>query len=104
MPAFPGLHPHGDTPLTDGNRGLELVRILEASSESLKRGGAPVELAPGSDTATITFRPFRGGRRDSAVLARLAQTKAWTGKNIFLPSDPKLQIKSSLNAARRRNP
>jgi predicted dehydrogenase len=32
------------TPLTSGERGLELVRILEASSESLKRGGAPVEL------------------------------------------------------------
>jgi predicted dehydrogenase len=36
---------NGTTPLTDGNRGLELVRILEASSESLKRGGSAVELA-----------------------------------------------------------
>jgi predicted dehydrogenase len=36
---------NGTTPLTDGGRGLELVRILEASSESLKRGGCPVELA-----------------------------------------------------------
>jgi predicted dehydrogenase len=35
----------GKTPLTGGEQGLELVRILEASSESLKRGGAPVELA-----------------------------------------------------------
>ncbi|MDB6110633.1 MAG: Oxidoreductase domain protein, partial [Pedosphaera sp.] len=32
------------TPLTSGQKGLELVRILEASSESLKRGGGPVEL------------------------------------------------------------
>jgi hypothetical protein len=31
--------------LTDGVQGLELVRILEASSESLKQGGAPVEFA-----------------------------------------------------------
>src|SRR6202142_2798767 len=35
----------GTTPLTDGRRGLELVRILEASSESLKRGGAPITLS-----------------------------------------------------------
>ena len=35
---------HGTTPLTSGNKGLELVQILEASSESLRRGGGPVEL------------------------------------------------------------
>ena len=35
----------GTTPLTDGRQGLELVRILEASSESLKLGGAPVEFS-----------------------------------------------------------
>jgi predicted dehydrogenase len=34
----------GISPLTDGRRGLELVRILEASSASLKQGGAPVTL------------------------------------------------------------
>jgi len=36
---------HGTTPLTDGKQGLELVRILEASTRSLEKGGAPVELA-----------------------------------------------------------
>jgi predicted dehydrogenase len=36
---------HGTKPLSCGTRGLELVKILEASSESLKRGGAAVELA-----------------------------------------------------------
>ncbi len=34
----------GITPLTNGRKGMELVRILEASSESLRRGGEPVEL------------------------------------------------------------
>ena len=34
----------GRTPLTGGQQGLELVRILEASSLSLKQQGAPVEL------------------------------------------------------------
>lgn len=37
---------HGTTPLSDGKKGSELVRILEASSESLRRDGAPVDLSP----------------------------------------------------------
>jgi len=35
---------NGTTPLSDGRQGMQLVQILEASSESLKRGGSPVEL------------------------------------------------------------
>jgi predicted dehydrogenase len=35
---------NGVTPLTSGQKGLELVQILEASSQSLKRGGGPVGL------------------------------------------------------------
>ena len=34
----------GRKPISDGKQGLELVRILEASSRSLKRQGAPVTL------------------------------------------------------------
>ena len=38
-------------PLTCGQRGLEVVRILEASSRSLRAGGGPVEMeAPRTDT------------------------------------------------------
>lgn len=35
----------GIPPLTSGARGLELVKILEAASQSLKAGGAPVQMA-----------------------------------------------------------
>ena len=35
---------HGTVPLTGGRRGLELVRILEASSASLKQNGAAIDL------------------------------------------------------------
>jgi predicted dehydrogenase len=35
---------HGNTPLTDGRAGLELVRILESASQSLKQNGASVSL------------------------------------------------------------
>lgn len=37
----------GATPLTDGRAGLELVRILEASSASLKAQGAPITMGNG---------------------------------------------------------
>jgi predicted dehydrogenase len=35
------------TPLTSGTKGLEVVQILEASSESLKKDGAPIDLSAG---------------------------------------------------------
>lgn len=35
----------GTEPLTNGEQGADLVRILEASSDSLKRNGAPINLA-----------------------------------------------------------
>ena len=35
---------NGATPMTSGRQGLELVRILEASSASLKQNGAAVDL------------------------------------------------------------
>ena len=38
-------------PLTDGRRGLEMVRILEAASTSLKTNGAPVKLSHSSSAA-----------------------------------------------------
>jgi predicted dehydrogenase len=44
---------HGTTPVSCGTRGTELVRILEASSESLQKGGAPVELSQ-----CVKRRPF----------------------------------------------
>jgi predicted dehydrogenase len=46
----------GKTPLTNGKRGLELVRILEASSLSLKRGGASINL-PDQDDANDWILP-----------------------------------------------
>jgi predicted dehydrogenase len=51
---------NGGTPLTNGQGGLDLVRILEASSESLKRGGGPVHLVPnhnGDLKVKVEFHP-----------------------------------------------
>ena len=38
----------GTTPLTSGEKGAEVVRILEASSQSIEQQGAPVEYNPDS--------------------------------------------------------
>jgi predicted dehydrogenase len=60
----------GTTPLTDGKRGLELVRVLEASTRSLKRGGASVDLVDPDKgngrmppTPKPTVRTFAAGIR-----------------------------------------
>jgi predicted dehydrogenase len=58
----------GTTPLTDGKQGLELIRILEASSQSLKLGGASVNLSDreiGSDwiPADVRVKPSAESNR-----------------------------------------
>jgi predicted dehydrogenase len=52
----------GTTPVTDGRQGLELVQILEASSESLRRGGGPVELP---------YRPNGAVRKNRAISVKV---------------------------------
>jgi predicted dehydrogenase len=49
------------SPLTNGRQGLELVRILEASSASLKQGGAPVTLPAGVLRNSIPQFKANGG-------------------------------------------
>jgi predicted dehydrogenase len=65
---------HGTHPLTSGDAGLEVVRILEASSESLKLNGAPIDLwsepQPGHTTT-----PF-GARLTRAPLAPVSSREA----------------------------
>jgi predicted dehydrogenase len=56
----------GKNPLTGGRQGLELVRILEASSESLKRGGGPVDLDQ-DQNGMISLRPASGVVAQTAV-------------------------------------
>ena len=58
---------HGKQPLTNGVRGHELVRILEASSESLKHGGSPVNMEAVSvqnGGASSTTTPSRPGKTE----------------------------------------
>jgi predicted dehydrogenase len=59
----------GKTPLTCGEKGLELVRILEASSESLRKNGALVKLdrRPAREKSRPPF-PIRGARRTNTLV------------------------------------
>jgi predicted dehydrogenase len=61
--------------LTNGQNGLEVVQILEASSQSLKRGGAPIALKARANEAESTVRnvanagpvqPIKSLRKNSA--------------------------------------
>ena len=45
----------GATPLSSGRRGLELVKILEAASASLKAHGAPIQFSKAAKTASPTL-------------------------------------------------
>ena len=83
---------NGTTPLTDGHKGLDLVRILEASSESLKLGGAPVSLVkPVERVATASARRA-AGTRPAMALARFK-------KPAVPPMNQKLAVKIRLNGA-----
>jgi predicted dehydrogenase len=46
----------GITPLTGGREGLELVRVLEAASKSLKTAGAPVTFSPSREVPAYSER------------------------------------------------
>jgi len=84
----------GMTPLTGGGQGLEMVRILEASSESLKLGGSPVELVSGLN-GNKSIRRFSGRPARSAA-PKISATAVRLPK--FIPPDnPKLRIKIQVN-------
>lgn len=51
----------GVQPITSGSSGMEVVRILEASSQSLRGNGASIELAV-SDADLSATHPFGAGR------------------------------------------
>lgn len=46
----------GQVPLTSGQQGHELVRILEASSQSLKRGGVQVDFLPPPQSGSLQMQ------------------------------------------------
>jgi predicted dehydrogenase len=82
---------NGTTPLTDGQKGLDLVRILEASSESLRLGGAPVSLAQPVERVTTASARRAVTTRPAMPLARFKT------KSAVPPMNQKLAVKIRLN-------
>jgi predicted dehydrogenase len=79
---------HGKTPLSDGKQGLDLVRILEASSESLKLDGAPVHLA----------NHFNGNGSSPSSHPPAAATPHAPPAKMTEPKIPEEQLKSEMNS------
>lgn len=89
---------NGTAPATCGRRGTELVRILEASSESLRIGGAPVDfLKPNRQTKVSPDK--------EPAAAKPARTKAngSSGKKDALALGRKNRIELLLNGHGRAN-
>ncbi len=74
----------GSEPLTSGVAGLEVVRILEASSESLRNAGAPVDLwIP--DSRGRSRSAFSAGRGTTVPLARKQGTASSISRTTASP-------------------
>jgi predicted dehydrogenase len=58
---------NGKEPVTSGEAGLELVRILEAASDSLAAGGAPIRLSKRSPVSAFRAVTSRGLSAQSAA-------------------------------------
>jgi predicted dehydrogenase len=87
----------GTTPLSDGKQGLELVRILEASSESLKQGGAPVEFsAPMNGNGRTPPVSEVMNPRTTAAKIPVASAK---GTNRSRTNGQKIQVKIGTNGS-----
>jgi predicted dehydrogenase len=86
----------GNTPMTCGTRGLELVRILEASSESLKLGGAPVEISkPQTERVQIPVAIGRSLKIQAPKMS--ADGNVFRGQKKSAKNPRKAQIKIVLN-------
>ena len=60
----------GATPLSSGESGLQLVQILEASSESLRRGGGPVDMSQDVVTSNSNVLPALEKKVEADVRAK----------------------------------
>jgi predicted dehydrogenase len=86
---------NGTTPISCGQRGTELVRILEASSESLRLGGAPVEFK--KSEAGLIRRAVASRRVARTKSAPILASDFRSKKKSGLPANGHAEIKIVLN-------
>ena len=89
---------NGKVPLTDGRQGLDLVRILEASTESLKRGGAPVDFSPQQNSDHLISSVSTNNGRVSSSPQKIPSPRANGKKHSdqVVRNTPKIPIKIQL--------
>jgi predicted dehydrogenase len=85
----------GTKPLTDGIQGLDLVRILEASSESLQRSGAAINILPAQQDRDAKFPRIE--RELNGVLTPQSRGNGFNGKGNSSSTSRKVKIR--LNTA-----
>jgi predicted dehydrogenase len=59
---------HGKTPMTDGQQGLSVVKILEASSASLKQKGAMIPISYERTKKVLPQRALSPGKRKNGAV------------------------------------
>lgn len=69
----------GQEPLSNGRQALEMVRILEAASVSLKNQGAPVSLSAGEEPVPVPTKPVNGRGREVVAASRPHAAKNGSG-------------------------
>jgi predicted dehydrogenase len=84
-------------PLTSGERGLELVKILEASSQSLKLGGGPVELSSHHQAivAPVAVGPATNGNGHAAANGHATANGNATVVETVAPAKPSRKRRST---------
>lgn len=88
------------TPLTDGKNGLELVRILEASSHSLKNGGAPIALSNQQNGNRLASALNGSGLKIPSLQVSTHRLEAKKGAGRNGQSKRNLRIKLRMNGSK----
>jgi predicted dehydrogenase len=73
---------NGRTPITSGVKGLEVVKILEASSASIKQCGAPIDISPSSKYGRSggSTPPIKSAHSNSPLAPVPARANGESGK------------------------
>lgn len=80
----------GSNPLSDGLNGLEVVRILEAATLSLRNQGAPVDIPPVRNALTLPFpvAPGTAVAKAASLASSPARAVPFTSKTGRKPAFP----------------
>lgn len=82
---------NGRTPITSGTKGLDVVRILEASSVSIKQNGAPIDLPHGRHPTTGSSAPVKSTGSTPSV----AHSKSKGSTSPMAPPNPRSNVETA---------